>query len=68
MSEQIRVDGMYGLLDERLAQARAQLAEVRRRQAGGPGEAYAREVEAGRLTALVRRPVRTWATASPCTP
>ncbi|MEU6218291.1 ATP-dependent DNA helicase [Streptomyces sp. NPDC047022] len=53
--EQARVRAVYELLDERLEQARAQLAAVLRLPVEGSGEAYAREVEAGRLTSSVRR-------------
>ncbi|PZF79300.1 HelD family protein [Jiangella anatolica] len=46
---------MFEVLDERLAQARAELADVLRSPAGGAGEAYARDVAADRLTRRIRR-------------
>ncbi|MFF7755625.1 HelD family protein [Streptomyces sp. NPDC007971] len=54
-AEQEHVSATYALLDERLADARAQLAGVLKAPADGPTERYAREVEAGRLTGLLRR-------------
>ncbi|MEU9888748.1 AAA family ATPase [Sphaerisporangium sp. NPDC051011] len=54
-SEQLRVTAAYRLLDERLAEVRAQLADVLRSEAVGPGEVYAREAAAGRLAGRVRR-------------
>nr|WP_030410473.1 AAA family ATPase [Streptomyces sp. NRRL S-1448] len=48
----------YRLLDERLAETRAQLADVLRSDASddaGPGEVCAREVAAGRLARQLRR-------------
>ncbi|MFF4402870.1 HelD family protein [Streptomyces sp. NPDC001480] len=46
---------MYRLLDERLAEVRAQLADVLRSPAEGAGEVYARDVAAERLARQVRR-------------
>ncbi|WP_083288837.1 AAA family ATPase [Jiangella alba] len=46
---------MYGLLDERLAEARTQLADVLRSPSAGPGEVFARDVAADRLARRVRR-------------
>ncbi|WP_407698802.1 HelD family protein [Streptomyces acidicola] len=46
---------MYGLLDERLADVRAQLAVVLRSSADSAGEVYAREVDAERLARWLRR-------------
>ncbi|MDF5757367.1 AAA family ATPase [Spongiactinospora sp. TRM90649] len=53
--EQAHVAAMYGLLDERLADARAQLADVLRSSADSAGEAYTRDVEAERLARRIRR-------------
>ncbi|MBE3011887.1 AAA family ATPase [Microbispora sp. NEAU-D428] len=46
---------MYGLLDERVADVRAQLADVLRSSPGSAGEAYARDVAAERLARQLRR-------------
>ncbi|MGW1965018.1 HelD family protein [Streptomyces sp. NPDC001935] len=46
---------MYGLLDERLADVRAQLAEVLRSPAGSAGEVYERDAAAERLARGLRR-------------
>lgn len=53
--EQAHVAAMYRLLDERLADARAQLADVLRSSADSAGEVYARDVAAERLAGQVRR-------------
>ncbi len=53
--EQTHVAAMYRLLDERLADARAQLAEVLKSSADSAGEVYARDVAAERLARQVRR-------------
>ncbi|MFJ9850173.1 HelD family protein [Streptomyces sp. NPDC101150] len=54
-SEQLRVTAAYRLLDERLTEARAGLADVLRSEAAGPGEVSAREVATARLAGQVRR-------------
>ncbi|MGW4567904.1 HelD family protein [Streptomyces sp. NPDC004561] len=46
---------MYELLDERLADARAQLTDVLRTPAGSAGEVYARDVAAEHLSRQLRR-------------
>ncbi|MFE2531564.1 HelD family protein [Streptomyces sp. NPDC059371] len=46
---------MYGLLDERLADVRAQLADVLRSPADSPGEVYERDAAAERLARGLRR-------------
>ncbi|MFE2596363.1 HelD family protein [Streptomyces sp. NPDC059396] len=46
---------MYALLDERLADVRAQLADVLRSSGDSAGEVYARDVAAERLARQVRR-------------
>ncbi|MFE1289733.1 HelD family protein [Streptomyces sp. NPDC058751] len=46
---------MYGLLDERMAEARAQLAEVLRSPADSAGEVYERDATAERLARRLRR-------------
>lgn len=53
--ERVQVSVIAQLLDERLAGARAQLAQVLASPPAGAGEAYEREVVAGRLTGEVRR-------------
>ncbi|GII93866.1 HelD family protein [Sinosporangium siamense] len=53
-AEQRHVTAVYHLLDERLADARARLADVLRAEAAGPGEIYAREAAAGHLAGRVR--------------
>lgn len=53
--EQTHVAAMYRLLDERLADARAQLADVLKSSADSAGEVYARDVAAERLARQVRR-------------
>ncbi|WP_255953079.1 HelD family protein [Streptomyces odontomachi] len=53
--QQVHVDTVYARFDERLAQARAELAKVLRSRAGTPGEAYEREVAAERLGREARR-------------
>ncbi|MER6100832.1 AAA family ATPase [Streptomyces sp. NPDC001832] len=53
--ERIQVSAMWGLLDERLADTRAQLADVLRSPATGAGAVYEREVAAERLAKEVRR-------------
>ncbi|MFE2875076.1 HelD family protein [Streptomyces roseus] len=45
----------YRLLDERLAQARAQLADVLRTGAAAPGDMHEREAAVGRLTGRIRQ-------------
>ncbi|MEV0928699.1 AAA family ATPase [Streptomyces spongiicola] len=52
--EQTQVTAVYGLLDERLTEVRAQLADVLRSPADGAGEVYAREVAAERLARRLR--------------
>ncbi|GHE06508.1 hypothetical protein GCM10010339_47230 [Streptomyces alanosinicus] len=54
-AEQCHVPAAYRLLDERLVDARAQLADVLRTRADGRGETHAREVAAGRLAGQVHR-------------
>ncbi|MCF3128956.1 HelD family protein [Streptomyces olivochromogenes] len=46
---------MYALLDEQLADARAQLADVLKTPVDSPAEAHGREVEAGRLAGMLHR-------------
>lgn len=53
--EQTHLSAMYGLLDERLADARAQLTDVLRSPADGAGEVYARDIAAERLARQLRR-------------
>ncbi|MGC0334315.1 DNA helicase IV [Streptomyces sp. SAI-170] len=53
--ERAQVSVMGELFDERLAEAREQLARVLARPSDGAGETYEREVEAGRLTREIRR-------------
>jgi len=53
--ERVRVSAIGELFDERLAGARAQLARVLASPSGSAGEAYEREVAAGRLAGEVRR-------------
>lgn len=54
-SEQTHVSALYELIDKRIADARAQLAEVLRAPADSAGEVYEREVAAARLAREVRR-------------
>ncbi|PKT71725.1 ATP-dependent DNA helicase [Streptomyces populi] len=54
-AEQVHVAAMYGLLDERLADVRAQLADVLRSSADSAGEVYERDVAAERLARGLRR-------------
>ncbi|MFE4667059.1 HelD family protein [Streptomyces sp. NPDC056716] len=54
-AEQVRVAAAYRLLDERLAEARAQLADVLRAGAVDPGAVSAREAAAGSLAGRVRQ-------------
>ncbi|MEU4170865.1 AAA family ATPase [Streptomyces sp. NPDC026665] len=54
-AEQAHVAAMYGLLDERLADVRAQLTDVLRSPAGSAGEVYERDVAAERLARGLRR-------------
>ncbi|MFK4271127.1 HelD family protein [Streptomyces milbemycinicus] len=56
--EQTHVSVLYGLISERIADARTQLADVLKASAGrsdSAGEVYEREVAAGRLAREVRR-------------
>ncbi|MGY0061309.1 HelD family protein [Streptomyces sp. LZ34] len=53
--EQTHVSALYGLVNERIADARTQLAEVLKASADSTGEVYEREVAAGRLAREVRR-------------
>ncbi|KAK1179644.1 AAA family ATPase [Streptomyces sp. NBS 14/10] len=56
--EQTHVSALYGLISERIAEARTQLADVLKASAGrsdSAGEVYEREVTAGRLAREVRR-------------
>ncbi|WP_406445560.1 HelD family protein [Streptomyces sp. NBC_00631] len=46
---------MYGLLDEQMADVRAELADVLRSSADNAGEVYARDVAAERLSRQLRR-------------
>nr|WP_244189086.1 AAA family ATPase [Streptomyces yokosukanensis] len=54
-NEQAHVSAMYELLDERRADALAQLAEVLRSSADSAGEVYARDVAAEDLARRMRR-------------
>ncbi|WP_283134682.1 HelD family protein [Rhizohabitans arisaemae] len=54
-AEQLHVTAAYRLLDERLADVRARLADTLRTGAAGPGEVYAREAAAGHLAGRVRQ-------------
>lgn len=53
--ERVQVSVISELFDERLAEAREELARVLASPADGAGEAYEREVAAGRLAREVRR-------------
>ncbi|WP_251096520.1 AAA family ATPase [Streptomyces sp. Caat 7-52] len=53
--ERVQVSVIGELFDERLAEAREQLARVLASQSDGVGEVYEREVAAGRLAREVRR-------------
>ncbi|MEU8976026.1 ATP-dependent DNA helicase [Streptomyces monashensis] len=53
--EQAHVSAMYGLLDEQMADVRAELADVLRSSADSAGEVYARDVAAERLSRQLRR-------------
>ncbi|MEV5988800.1 ATP-dependent DNA helicase [Streptomyces sp. NPDC052051] len=53
--ERVQVSGIGELFDERLADVRAQLARVLAAPPGSAGEAYEREVTAGRLAGEARR-------------
>ncbi|MEU0806272.1 ATP-dependent DNA helicase [Streptomyces sp. NPDC005970] len=54
-SEQTHVSALYELIDKRIAEAQAQLAEVLKAPADSAGEVYEREVAAARLAREVRR-------------
>ncbi|WP_174315587.1 AAA family ATPase [Streptomyces sp. CB01881] len=54
-AERAEVSAVYGLLDERLAGARAELARVLAAQAGSAAEVYERDLAAARLTTEARR-------------
>ncbi|WP_405362791.1 HelD family protein [Kitasatospora sp. NBC_00085] len=54
-AERAEVSAVYGLLEERLAGARAELVQVLAAPAEGASESYERELAAGRLASEVRR-------------
>ncbi|MEV7087584.1 ATP-dependent DNA helicase [Streptomyces sp. NPDC093085] len=54
-AEQAQVSAMYRLLDDRVADTRAQLADVLRSPAESAGEVYARDAAAEHLTRQARR-------------